>query len=246
MTKAASAHEIYRTQMSDAKLRILAVEQLLASSSPVTGLAALDLEFCFLQIRRIIECVTFGALVREQSRYASLREIEKTENHRDHGDPARDWQAPEILKRLVALSPHALPIPHKNPVEIAPGRFHFDRQNLEVNHSRLIELYKRAGGYLHARNPLSADFFEVVALERKKYEDAPEEVRRALAFLRALIWCHIAVNLESHGENDPRTPGSPQQAWLIDFGSDHSAHVGLTLAVGHGVLHADRHESWKA
>ena len=232
MAQTVPAHEIYRTQMSDAKLRILAAERVIVSYSPVTGLAALDLEFCFLQIRRIIESITFGALVREQSRYSALREIEKAGNDRDHGDPARDWQAPEILKRLVALSPHALPIPHKDPVEVAPGQFHFDRQGLEVNHSRLIDLYKRAGGYLHARNPLSGEFSKVIALERKKYEEAPAEIRRALEFLRGLLWRHAVVNLESHGEDDPRTPGSPQQAWLVDFGSNTLPNVGLTLAEG--------------
>ena len=232
MAQPVPAHEIYRTQMADAKLRILAVERFIASSSPVTGLAALDLEFCFLQIRRVIESVTFGAMVREQSRYTALRKIEKAENCRDHGNPARDWQAPDVLKRLVELSPYALPIPHRAPVEVTPGHFHFDRTALLVNHSRLINIYKQAGGYLHARNPMSGEFLSLVTSQQRKYEEAPTEIRRALEFLRNLLWRHAAVNLESYGEDDPRTPASPQQAWLVEFGSDPSPNVQLTLAEG--------------
>jgi hypothetical protein len=109
-------HEIYRTHMAEAKLRILSAERMVAAAKPATGYAALDMEFCFLQVRRVIEAVTFGAMVREESRYAALRGIEKSTNPRDHGDAARDWQAPEILKRLVSLSPIPFKVFSRQPV----------------------------------------------------------------------------------------------------------------------------------
>jgi hypothetical protein len=216
--------------MADAKLRILAAERFLSAATPLTGFAALDMEFCFLQIRRVIESITFGAMIREESRYTSLRQMEKAANARDHGDASRDWQAPEILKRLVALSPHALPIPHKKPTAVSPGSFHFDRQKIEVNHGRLIDLYERCGGFLHAKNPVGRDFLAQVNAERKKYMKAPEEARRALLFLRKLLWQHAAITLEDAGPDDPRTPASPKLAWLVDFGTAHGQEVTIVLA----------------
>lgn len=216
--------------MVDAKLRILAAEKLLSTVSPLTGFAALDMEFCFLLIRRVIELITFGAMIREKSRYISLRQMEKAENVRDHGDASRDWQAPEILRRLVNLSPHALPIPHKKPIAVSPGSFHFDRQKLEVNHGRLINLYKQCGGFLHAKNPVGGDFLAKVSAEREKYEKAPEDVRQGLLFLRELLWQHAAITLDEADPNDPRTPASPKYAWLVDFGTGHGQEVTITLA----------------
>ncbi len=230
MQPAIPPHEVYRTHMADAKLRILSGERILAAEKPITGYTALDMEYCFLQIRRVIEAVTFGAMVREEYRYAALRSIEKSMNTRDHGDAARDWQAPEILKRLVSLSPHVLPIPHQDKKELSPGLFHFDRKNIEVNHARLIDLYTRSGGFLHAKNPIGQDFAALVESQRTKYIAAPVEVGRAFEFLRQLLWQHAAVTLEPSGQDDPRTPASPRHVWLINFGSNDTPEVSIALA----------------
>lgn len=230
MPQSIPAHEVYRTLMADAKIRILAAERILSAKKPRAGLAALDMEFVYLQVRRIIENITFGALVREEARYAALRGIERTTNVRDHGDPARDWHAPEILKRLVSLSPHALPIPHQEGKQVSPGLVHYDRQDVEVNHARLIDLYKRCGGFLHATNPIGADFAAEVDSQRKRYEAAPSELRRTLQFLRRLLWRHAAITLDKHGNEDPRTPASPQTAWLVSFGNSPGPEVALVQA----------------
>ena len=223
-------HEIYRTLMADAKIRTLAAEKFIGAKKPKSGLAALDMEFCFLQIRRIIEDITFGGLVREGARYTTLRGIEKAANPRDHGDPSKDWQAPEILKRLVSLSPHALPIPHKDGQRLATGIVHFDREDLEVNHARLIDIYKRCGGFLHAKSPIGEDFAADVKNQRARYVRAPDDVRSSLTFLRRLLWQHLAVTLDDPGLDDPRTPASPRHAWLVSFGKSEGPEINLTLA----------------
>lgn len=216
--------------MADAKLRIVSSEKILAAVKPLTGYAALDIEFCFLQIRRVIEAITFGAMICEEARYAALRGIEKSINARDHGDASRDWQAPEILKRLVSLSPHVLPIPHKEGKVVSPGLIHFDRQRIEISHARLIDLYTRSGGFLHAKNPISRDFVALVEAQREKYVAAPLEVSRALTFLRQLLWQHAVVILEPSGQHDPRTPANPKHAWLVNFGINDGPDVSIVLA----------------
>ena len=171
-TETVEAHQIYRTIMAEVKLRLLAAERVSQAAVPLTGLAALDSEFCFLQIRKVIELITFSAMKREEGRYAKLREHDRQANQRDHGDPAKDWHAPEILKRLIGLSPNVLPIPIAQPLSVGPGISHFERQSIAVNHGRLIEYYKKSGGYLHARNPLTSDYAAHVEHERARYASA--------------------------------------------------------------------------
>ena len=229
-TRAVESHQVYRTHMAEAKLRILAAERMSKATTPITGLQALDSEFCFLQIRKVIELITFSAIKREEGRYSKLREQDGLSNQRDHGNAAKDWQAPEILKRLVGLSPHVMPIPISKATQSNPGVTHFERHNISVNHGRLIELYERCGGHMHAKNPLVADYAAHVASERAKYESAPKEVRKALEFLRKMLWQHAVVQLNWSDPTNPTAADGPESAWLIDFGASEDEHVVLVIA----------------
>lgn len=222
-------HEIYRTHMMDAKLRLVAAENVIASVG-VHGLPSLDHEFCFLQIRRIVEDITFSAMVREAARYIKFRELQGQDNQRDHGDATRDWQAPEILKRLVSLSPFALPIPILPPSRSNSGVLNFDRKNLEVNHGRLIELYKQSGGFLHAKNPLSGNFADITSEEREKYKQAPAQIERALRFLRDLLWEHGALTLEWSEIENPGSAENASTALLVYFGDSQNSDVSILIA----------------
>lgn len=226
------AHEVYRTHMLEVKLRLQHAERVAAAQSAVTGLAALDSEFCFLQIRRIVELITFSAAIREEDRYKRLRELQKEENARDHGDYSKDWEAPEILKRLSQISPHFLPIPIKKIQRSGENSLLVDRKSLPASHDRLIDIYKKAGGYLHGKNPLGKDFVELVVGERKKYERAPHQVQKTLTFLRELVWRHAALGLEWAEESDPRELANPQKAWLVEFGSEETSQIEIRLAEG--------------
>lgn len=222
------AHVIYQTLMAEAKQRILAIERIGGAAQPLSGLAALDSEFCFLQLRRVVELVAFSAMKREEGRYRRLREL-NPQGKWDQGDAAKDWQAKEILGRLVTLSPHALPIPIKQIEPSGPQAFHLSRTNLAVNHGRLVELYEKCGGFMHAKNPLAADFVEQVNKERVKYDEAPELVRRSCKFLRELLWTHAVVQLDWTDPDDPKEVAGPMLAWIIDFGSPTDLNVNVIV-----------------
>lgn len=230
MSKTIPPHEIYRTCMAEAKLRLLAAEKISKSPAPLTGLASLDMEFCFLQIRRVIEAIAFSAMVREEERYSKHRTQQHQRNNKDHGDPSKDWHAPEILKRLISLSPYALPIPIAKVTHQDSGRVHFDQQQINVNHGRLIELYERCGGYIHGKSPLVDDFAAMVSVERAKYEQAPKEVHRALEFLRKLLWQHAVIQLDWSNLDDPKSLDGPSSAWIVDFGTNEGQDVTIVLA----------------
>ena len=230
MNASVPAHEIYRTHMLEFKLRLQRTEAIAAAKSPVTGLEALDAEVCFLQIRRLVELITFSAAIRDEDRYRRLRELQKQENNRDHGDYTKDWEAPEILKRLTEMSLHFLPIPIKKIHQSQPGTMHIDRKSLSVTHGRLIDIYKTAGGFLHGKNPLGKDFMQLVSTERKKYENAQPEIQRCLKFFRDLMWHHAAIGLEWSDHLDPRELANPQRAWLVDFGNEEGQGINIVLA----------------
>lgn len=68
-----AAVEVYRSMVAEAKLRLLAVERAVDARTPITGMTSLDAEFCFLQLRKVVELVAFSAMKREEGRYRRLR-----------------------------------------------------------------------------------------------------------------------------------------------------------------------------
>jgi hypothetical protein len=222
--------EIYRTHMAEAKLRLLAAEKIAQSSTPVSGLSSLDMEFCFLQIRRIIELITFSAMKREEERYGKFRKQQHLAEPRAHGNASKDWNAPDILKRLISLSPHALPIPLAKATLQDNGITHFDRKQITLNHSRLIDIYEQCGGYMHGKNPLVDDYLSLVESERTKYIKAPIEVNRHLEFLRKLLWLHAAVKLDWSDAENPQLPDNPKSVWIVDFGTSQDEKVNIAIA----------------
>jgi hypothetical protein len=230
MNASVPVHEIYRTHMIEFKLRLQKTEQVAMSKLPVTGLPALDVEFCFLQMRRMVELIAFSAVLRDEDRYKRLRELQKLENSRDHGDYTKDWEAPEILKRLSEISIHFLPIPIKRINRSQQDVLHVDRKSLPVTHARLIEIFKIAGGFLHGKNPLGKDFMHLVSTEKKKYEEAHIEIHQCIKFFRSLMWHHAAIGLEWSEHLDPRELANPQKAWLVDFGNEAKPDISIALA----------------
>ena len=230
MSTKVPTHEMYRTLMLEIKIRLTRTDAVLQSKEPVTGLTSLDAEFCFLQVRKIVELITFSAALRDEERYKRLRELQKKENPRDHGDHAKDWEAAKILKRLREITPHFLPIPIKKISSNAPGSFHIDRTSTPVTHGRLIEIYVQCGSYLHARNPLGKDFLKLVNLERSKYEAATSEALKCIKFIKSLIWYHAAIGLEWSDELDPRELANAQRAWLVNFGQEDGEAIEMILA----------------
>jgi len=222
--------EIYRTHMFEFKLRLTHCEKVANAPTSVIGLPALDYEFCFLQIRRMVELIAFSSVLRDEERYKRLREIEREADDRDHGDHSRDWETEAILKRLVAISPYCLPIPLKNKLNAIDGVFNFDRKNISVTHGRLIEIYKTCGGFLHGKNPFNKDFKELVSNGRRKYEGALKEIKKCTEYFRKLMWYHAAVSLEWQPGSDPKAPENPKSAWIVDFGDDATPSIIITIA----------------
>lgn len=221
--------EVYRTHMVEFKLRVIHCEQVAHAKKSTTGLAALDSEFCFLQLRRLVELVAFSSALREEERYKTFRQIQQQSNLKDHRDHTRDWEAPEILRRMVKLSPYCLPIPLKREAKQLGASIQFDTENILITHGRLIEIYRDCGGFLHAKNPFGQDYKSHVDEERKKYEGARKEIHKCLAYFRKLMWYHAAVGFSWTVGDDPIAAADPKTAWVVDFGADTDQLINIVV-----------------
>lgn len=101
---------------------------------------------------------------------------------------------------------------------------------MTVSHGRLIDLYAQCGGFMHAKNALGSDYATQVEKERTKYAAAPEQIRKALTFMKNMLWQHAVVQLEWSDLDNPKEVSVPAAAWIIEFGMDPAEHV--TVLVG--------------
>jgi len=229
----AEPHQIYLSMMIEIKYRMRSINDLLdeCECEGDVKLSPLNLEFCFLQIRKIVELICFSSVVCDESRYKEFREFEGATDDSDHGEYESDWNARLILLKLKDITPHFIPIPLGQRTKIN-GVHHFDRANVNTTHNKLIDIYKKCGSFLHIPRPFGDDYLSYVRKQRNKLDTATQIVKNYYKYLKDLLWNHAAVGLEYTRGSDPLEAGNPQSVFLIDFGNLTDNEVGITVAVG--------------
>jgi hypothetical protein len=106
MTNDEKPHDLHYRQMIEVKRRFRVLDWILGAKKPLTRYKEIDYECAFLQVRKIIELITFSALIADQLRYEKLRNLDALDNSKDKGNFALDWNAPDILKNLSKISPY--------------------------------------------------------------------------------------------------------------------------------------------
>ncbi len=227
-----SEKEIYRSMMLEIKIRFQAIDNIINTDGNTTLLMSLDSEFVFLQIRKIVELISFSAVLCDKKRYAEFRKVEGEANERDHGKYEKDWNARVILKKLKNISPHFMPIPISTPDKVDENSYHFDRaSDVAATHSKLIEIYKICGGFMHVPNPFGEDYLEHVEKHRNKYSSSLIEAKSFVSYLKSLIWHHAAIGLDwDEGEN-PAENANPKTAWIVNFGSNDDQNINIIEGV---------------
>lgn len=227
MTALIQPHELYLQQMVEVKRRFRAADRILGAKKPLTLDFDIDNESVFLQVRRIIELITFSATVSDEQRYQRSRELDAMANAKDKGDYTADWNAADILVKLSKISPHFLPRA-LGPMTVQPdGTKHFNEATAKLTHDRLISIYKTAGGYAHTPNPYKAN---VTELERQKKACARATLTKELAFLKSVIWEHAKIGLAWEPGADPKQPDNGETAWLVWFGDSSTDQIRMSLA----------------
>ena len=220
-------HEIYFNQMVEVKWRLKAALRILGAKKPLTLNLDADNEAAMLLVRKIVELITFSAIVADEQRYQRSRELDAREDQRDHGNYTLDWKAPDILQRLAKISPHFLPRPIGSFVTVSDGMTHFSDGKAKITHDRLIELYKSTGGYLHISNLYKVNAADI---ERRKRTEARALLIKEVTWLESVIWNHGKIGLAWDPNSDPTAPDRPDQAWIVSFGSKESDQIRMTLA----------------
>lgn len=145
-------HERYRSAMVEVKQRLRAIDRVLGAKKPRTLTADLDNEFMWLQVRKIVELVTFGGVMADEARYAALRAEAK-----DNPNYRRDWKVGQILKRLAEITPHYLPRPLGDMLLLKDGTKHFEAGKEKETVERFVQIYELAGEHLHVSNPFDEE-----------------------------------------------------------------------------------------
>ena len=215
---------LYTLQMTDVLRRIHAVERILGAKKPRLLDSNIDDDSMWLQIRKIVELVTFGGITADEERYAALRAEDASPDY------TQDWKVNKILPRLVSITPHYLPIPIDAGKRNKDGLVSFDEVGPERTSLKFIEIYNRAGEYLHIANPFSPKKASEVEHAKRMSRDL---VRKDLAYLKNVLWVHAKVGLAFDKSTDRPTEGSnPKTAWLVRFGFPKPNDVEVTLAEG--------------
>lgn len=217
----AAAHDRYHTAMVEVKRRLRTILRILGAQNRRRPATEDDIEFMWLQVRKIVELVAFAGVSPDAPRYARLRGDDS-----DGTGYAHRWRVYEILACLANMTDHFLPIPISGVRVMEDGRWQFDAGKEQEVLERFFQIYERACEHLQVPSP-----FGRAALSVRLH---PLDESRALLvedvdFLTGLLWTHVKLGLDLDGGESPEA-GGPITAWLVRFGRPNREDVHVVLA----------------
>lgn len=215
--------EIYRSMMLEIKIRLREVDQILKENE----IPNLQVEFFFLQFRKIIEKISFASVVCDHQRYKDFRELEGLTSDRNDGDYTKDWNATVILKTLNDVNPLFMPRPIGK-INSNDGIHHIEGTDVNATHKKLISMYKKCNGFLHIPKPFGQDYVTHIEKQREKYRSSRNTIESYLSYFKDLMWHHAAIGLEYLPATDKLNSvdlASPKSAWLVNFGEPNNNSI---------------------
>jgi hypothetical protein len=163
--------EIYTDYVAEARMRLDVIQSFIGKRV-TTGVQACDIEFVFLQFRRILELIAFASLAANKDAYSAVRQ-----------KFAEEWRAKRILDELEKVNPKFYPAPHDLPQETAPGVKHFPHPSGEyMSKEDFVALYDAASDLMHTRNPFTAKDPNV---------QITYPVQTWVSRIQRLLWWHV-------------------------------------------------------
>lgn len=217
--------------MLEIKHRMRAVDGCIKNGNEI--LLPLDVEFCFLQFRKIVEQICFASIVCDKNRYKDFRELEGETSNHDSGDYTNDWNAKIILKNLNDISPHFMPRP-LGKMTSSDGKHHFDLKDINATHKKLITIYKKCGSFMHIPKPFGQDYETHILKHMQKYETSIITVQNYSTYFKDLLWNHAAMGLEYSQGNDKLKSlelENTKNAWIVNFGDYESDEIEIIIAI---------------
>jgi len=168
-----------------------------------------DNEFMWLQIRKIIELVTYSAIASDLERYSALRAQTK-------GKVEADQKATKILNRLSGINPKFMPAPLGNMVRQPDGSKHFEglEEAKQATLNGFTDLFNEASEHLHTPNPYGAD---AQTLEQTQREGSRARIVEAFQYLKTALWSHYKMGLEFKSGDDPKALDEFKGGYIVSF-----------------------------
>lgn len=213
---------LYLNQMVEVKRRLLAIDRVLGAKNPRTLDEKTDDEFMWLQLRKIIELVTYSAIASDLERYAALRaESNKTVDG--------DQSAKRILNWLSSINPKFLPIPLGQMVQQPDGSKHFTggERAMQASVDQFTSIFSEASEHLHAPNPYAND---AQVLDDALHDGSRSRLVEVHRYLKGALWEHYKVGLEFKSGDDPKSADGPRGVYLIQMGNADVPEVQMLLA----------------
>jgi hypothetical protein len=138
---------LYIKQLKEIKHRTSAIG-LIAEGRFSTPYPATNIEFVYLQYRKILELIALSSLV------ANKDEYEKVER-----EFAKEWNAKKILKKLKTINPDFYPRPTRQ-IKDPKKSGHFTLESIEsgyLTQDDFVELYNLSSTLIHATNPFAPE-----------------------------------------------------------------------------------------
>ena len=145
--KIAKSLNLYVQQLKEIKLRTSAIGGI-AEGRFSTPYPATNIEFVYLQYRKILELIALSSLV------ANKEEYEKIER-----EFAKEWNAKKILKKLKTINPDFYPRPSRQ-IRDPKKSGHFTLEPIKsgyLTQDNFVELYNLSSTLIHARNPFASE-----------------------------------------------------------------------------------------
>ena len=169
---------IYIGKVKEALDRLKACESFLESYRDSQDVFAF--EAAVLQMRKALECVAYAAIAPNKKEYAAFRA--KAEKQPDY---TKDFHAGKILNLLSKINPDFFPKPVSAPVNLGPGKWHFDkREDESLTKNKFESFYDRLGKFLHADNPWGHD---------KGVKNLLDDIPKVISSVRLLLSWHFTA-----------------------------------------------------
>jgi hypothetical protein len=214
---------LYFNQMVEVKRRFLAIDRILGAKKSRTLSEDTDNEFMWLQIRNIIELVTYSGIASDRDRYKALRAAQ------NGGKVEDDQKATRILKRLDGISTKFMPLPIGQMIAQADGSKHFTGLDevQQTTLTNLTDLFNQASDHLHTANPFVTDAQDLKLALR---EESRARVIEAHKYLKTALWEHYKVGLEFKSGDDPKLLDNPKGVYIVCMGKPEVPAIQMHLA----------------
>jgi len=136
-------HLKYRAVLIEIKKRTQVLDRLIEGSIDIM-FPATTVETCCLQVRKIIELITFSSLIASKDEYSAVQ-----------AKFAQHWNSKLIIADLERIHPNFYPQPVLQVDSERPGITHdlLPRGDDYLTKDELIAAYEECGGMMHAENP---------------------------------------------------------------------------------------------